>query len=66
MEPWKLRVIEAVAKGCSAKKVFLKISQNSEENTCVRVSFYRTFIELYRTPPPAASGVKTKLRLSWS
>ena len=24
---------------CSVKKVFLKISQNSPENTCARVSF---------------------------
>ena len=25
---------------CSVKKVFLKISQNSQENTCARVSIY--------------------------
>ena len=31
--------IEAVAKTCSVKKVFLEISQNSQENTCARVSF---------------------------
>ena len=31
--------VEAVAKRCSLKKVFLEISQNSQENTCVRVSF---------------------------
>ena len=30
---------EAVAQRCSAKKVFLEISQNSQENTCPRVSF---------------------------
>ena len=30
---------EAVARRCSVKKVFLKISQNSEKNTCARVSF---------------------------
>ena len=30
---------EAVARRCSAKKVFLKIFQNSLENTCVGVSF---------------------------
>ena len=24
---------------CSVKKVFLEISQNSQENTCIRVSF---------------------------
>ena len=30
---------EAVARTCSVKKVFLKISQNLNENTCARVSF---------------------------
>ena len=30
---------EAVAERCSVKKVFLEISQYSQENTCVRVSF---------------------------
>ena len=30
---------EAVSRTCFVKKVFLKISQNSQENTCVRVSF---------------------------
>ena len=30
---------EAVARRCSVKKVFLEISQNSQENTCVIVSF---------------------------
>ena len=30
---------EAVAKRWSVKKVFLDIPENSEENTCVRVSF---------------------------
>ena len=29
---------EAVARRCSVKKVFLKISQYSQENTCARVS----------------------------
>ena len=31
--------IEAVAQRCSVKKVFLKNSQNSRENTSVGVSF---------------------------
>ena len=31
--------LEAVAQRCSVKKVFLEISQNSQENTCARVSF---------------------------
>ena len=30
---------EAVSQKCSLKKVFLEISQNSQENTCARVSF---------------------------
>ena len=30
---------EAVVHRCSVKKVFLEISQNSQENTCARVSF---------------------------
>ena len=30
---------EAVAQGCSVKKVFLEISQNPQENTCARDSF---------------------------
>ena len=33
-------MIEAVAQRCSVKKVFLEISQNSQENTCARVSFF--------------------------
>ena len=31
-----------VAQRCSVKKVFLEISQNSQENTCARVSFLIT------------------------
>ena len=30
---------EAVARRCSVKKVFLEISQNSQENTCARDYF---------------------------
>ena len=35
----KLPLTEAVAQKCFVKKVFLKISQNSQENTYARVSF---------------------------
>ena len=35
----KLPLTEAVAQKCSVKKVFLKISQNSQKNTYARVSF---------------------------
>ena len=30
---------EAVTRTCSVKNILLKISQNSQENTCARVSF---------------------------
>ena len=30
---------EAVVQMCFVKKVFLEISQNSQENTCARISF---------------------------
>ena len=59
---------EAVVWRCSAagsvEKMFLEISQNSQENTCARVSFLiklQAFCEIskntlfYRTPPVAAS-----------
>ena len=32
-------VLEAAFRRCSIKKVFLKISQNSQENTCARSPF---------------------------
>ena len=34
-----MKYSEAVARRCSIKKVFWKISQNSQEDTCARVSF---------------------------
>ena len=34
---------EAVVRRCSVKKVFLKVSQNSQENSCARVSFLIKF-----------------------
>ena len=52
--------LEAVTQRCCLKNVFLEISQNSQENTCVRVSFEKlcessnnTFLS--RAPPVAAS-----------
>ena len=33
--------MEAVVQRGSVKKVFLEISQNSQENTCARVSFLK-------------------------
>ena len=35
----RLKITEAVARMCSVRKMFLKISQISQGNTCVRVSF---------------------------
>ena len=37
---------EAVAPRCSVKKVLLKISQNSQENTCTRVSFNKVATDI--------------------
>ena len=34
-----IKNLEAVAQRYSVKKAFLEISQNSQENTCARVSF---------------------------
>ena len=34
---------EAVVRRCSVETVFIKISQNSQENTCARVSFKSFF-----------------------
>ena len=62
--------IEAVVRRCSAEKVFLEISQNSQENTCASISFLiklqawgiSKYAFFYRTPLVAAS-VKKKLLL---
>ena len=43
----ELKNPEAVAQGCSVKREFLKISQNSQEITCAGVSFSAKFL---RTP----------------
>ena len=37
---------EVVVRRCSVKKLFLKISQNSQENTCVRASFFNKVASL--------------------
>ena len=60
---------EAVAGRCSVKKVFLEISQNSQENTCAKFILIKTLAQVfscefsviskntfpYRTPPVTAS-----------
>ena len=49
--------IEAVVRRCSVEQVFLKISQNSQENTCPRVSF------LLKLQAPPATLLKKRI---WS
>ena len=36
---------EAVVRKCSVKEVLLEISQNSQENTCVRISFFNSLLK---------------------
>ena len=44
LSEWKC--LEAVLRRCSVKKLFLRILENSQENTCTEVSFYQS----YRSP----------------
>ena len=37
---------EAVVQMCSVKKVFLETAQNTQENTCNRVSFFNKVADL--------------------
>ena len=37
--PFKNKVSKALVQRCSVKKIFLKLLQNSMENTCARVFF---------------------------
>ena len=40
-------ILEAVAQRCSVKKVYLEITQNSQENTCARAQvFSEEFCEI--------------------
>ena len=41
---WSMVSQNPKARRCSVRKVFLKISQNSQENTIVRVSFLKTWL----------------------
>ena len=41
LSEWKC--LEAVLRRCSVKKLFLRISENSQENTCTEVSFYQSY-----------------------
>ena len=48
---------KAVTQRCTVKMVFLEISQNSQENTCARVSFFESSKNTfsYGTPPVSPS-----------
>ena len=55
---------EAVVQRCSVKNVFLRISQNSQKNTCVGVSFFTEVTSLrdqllkrYCTPEKACNFI---------
>ena len=51
-ESRNVMMTEATTGGVPIKKVFLKIAQNLQENTCARVSFLiKKFFLFYRTPP---------------
>ena len=49
----KMTASEAVVQRCSVKKVFLEISQNPQENTCVKASFLINLIKLQTGLRPA-------------
>ena len=51
----KIINIEAVVRRCSVKKLFLEISQKSQENTCARVPF------LIKLQAPPATLLKKRL-----
>ena len=57
---------EAVAQTRSVKKVFLEISQNSQENTCaISCEFWEIYSFFYKTPPVATSGIPVFLDTQW-
>ena len=43
----RLEQTEATTRGILLKMVFLEIPQNSQENTCTRVSFLQADLQLY-------------------
>ena len=54
----RLEFTEAATRGALCKKVFLEISQSSQENTCARVSF---LIKLQAFPCISESCIEIKL-----
>ena len=51
---------------CSATKVFLKISQNPQENTCARVSFLMKLPEAHNFIYKGDSGTDAVLWILWN
>ena len=49
LSDWLIETLEAVIRSCSSKYVFLKISQISQENTCVGVLWG---LQLYQKETP--------------
>ena len=59
---------EAVVQRCSVKKVFLEISQNSQENACARVSLNKVapfFFTLNKVDTPFLIEHLWGLLLEW-
>ena len=56
---------EPAAQRCFVKKVFLQISENPQEKSCIRVSKipvnFEKFVKTFRKPPVAAS-INTPLK----
>ena len=58
---------QVVAQGCSVKKVFLEISQNSQENTCAWVSFLiKLQVSALQVYQKRGSGTGTFLWILWN
>ena len=53
---------EAVTERCSVKKVFLKISKSSQENTCARVSFLIKLQAISIPPENIRNGLQLYLK----
>ena len=45
-KPLQILMLEAAVRRCLTKYVFLKFSQNSQENTCAKFSFYNKAADL--------------------
>ena len=54
--PCESKITKSVVRGYSVKNVFLEISQNSQENICVRVSFLN-FLLIFIKERDSGTGV---------